>query len=70
MPTVATIVQKVNYTVAGYSPPARLADALHGHKLESQSNLDLKWKPGGCLIHLLAQSRANLKIRSDYPVLT
>lgn len=32
MPTVATIVQKVNYTVAGYSPPARLVDALYGHK--------------------------------------
>lgn len=54
MPTVATIVQKVNYAVAGYSPPTRLVDALHGNKLESQSNLNLKWKPGGYLIHLPA----------------
>lgn len=70
MPAVATIVGKVNYAVAGYSPPTRLVDALHGNKLESQSNLDLKWKPGGYLIHLPAQSRANFKIRSDYSVLS
>lgn len=31
MSTVATIVQKINHTVAGYSPATRLVDAPHSN---------------------------------------
>lgn len=69
--TLATILEKINYTVAGCSLPAGLVDVLHSNRSEALSNfLGLKHKAGSYLTHLPVQSRADFEIRLDCSVLT